>query len=167
MGVLGMFTGGDRDFPFSIRSQKGQAVIELVLVLPILLLLIIGAIEYGRLISAKIVVTNAAREGAYYFSMNSTTNNGTTVNITGAQTAASNETISSGISLSTTVNCCDAGNSCGTTLTYCKIGNNVIVSSQATVHNVYLITLTGKVLGIKGQNNSVTLSSSATMVIQQ
>ena len=167
MGVLGMFTGGDKGFPFSSKYQRGQAVIELVLVLPILLLLIVGAIEYGRLISAKIVITNAAREGAYYFSMNSTINNGTTVNTAGAQTAASNEANSSGMTLSTTVNCCDTSNNCGTSLTNCKIGNNVIVSSQGIVQNVYLITLTGKILGIKGQKNSVTLSSSATMVIQQ
>lgn len=167
MGVCGMLTGGDIGFPFSLKFKKGQAVVELVLILPILLLLIVGAIEYGRLISSKIVITNASREGAYYFSMNSTTNDGSTVNITGAQTAASNETVSSGLSLSTSVNCCDASNNCGTSLTYCKVGNNVIVTSQATVQNVYLITLIGKILGIKGQNNSISLSNSSTMVIQK
>ncbi|MBR0575255.1 pilus assembly protein [Proteiniclasticum sp. BAD-10] len=46
------------------KSERGQAVIEFVLVLPILLMLILGVLEFGWLYSAKIVATSAVREGA-------------------------------------------------------------------------------------------------------
>jgi Flp pilus assembly protein TadG len=44
--------------------QRGQALVELALVTPILLLLLLGALDLGRLFYAQITVTNAAREGA-------------------------------------------------------------------------------------------------------
>ena len=49
-------------------AHRGQSLIELALMLPFLLVLIIGSIEVGRLFFAKAIVTNAAREGAYYLS---------------------------------------------------------------------------------------------------
>ncbi len=49
-------------------SHRGQSLVEMALMLPILLILIITAIEVGRLFFTKTVVTNAAREGAYYLS---------------------------------------------------------------------------------------------------
>ena len=51
-----------------IRQLKAQAIIEFSLLLPILLLLVLGAIDFGRLFYVKIVLTNAAREGANYLS---------------------------------------------------------------------------------------------------
>lgn len=49
-----------------IRNQKGQALVEMALVLPILLMLVFGIIEFGRIFNAYIVVSNASREGARY-----------------------------------------------------------------------------------------------------
>ena len=46
------------------KSEKGQSLIEFALVLPILLLLVLGMLEYGWMLNAKISVTAAAREGA-------------------------------------------------------------------------------------------------------
>ena len=54
----------------SPQRSRGQALIEFALMLPLLLLLIVGAIEFGRLFFTKIVVTNAAREAAYYYATN-------------------------------------------------------------------------------------------------
>jgi len=52
------------------RSKKGhykaQAIVEFMLLLPVLLLLVLGAIDFGRLFYVKMVLTNAAREGANY-----------------------------------------------------------------------------------------------------
>jgi Flp pilus assembly protein TadG len=45
-------------------GPRGQALVELALVTPILLLLLLGAIDLGRVWYAQITVTNAAREGA-------------------------------------------------------------------------------------------------------
>lgn len=46
------------------KSEKGQSLIEFVLILPILLLLILGVLEYGWMLNAKVTVNSAAREGA-------------------------------------------------------------------------------------------------------
>ena len=44
--------------------ERGAAAVEFALVLPVLLLLLVGIIEFGRLYNAQIVITNAAREAA-------------------------------------------------------------------------------------------------------
>ena len=44
--------------------QKAQAIVELAFVLPVLLLVIMGIIEFGRIFMAQQTITNAAREGA-------------------------------------------------------------------------------------------------------
>ena len=49
-------------------STNGQAIMEMVLVLPLLLLLLLATIDFGRLFFTKIVTTNAAREGVSYLS---------------------------------------------------------------------------------------------------
>jgi len=46
------------------RKEDGQAVVEFALVLPILLLVVLGIMEFGWLFYGNIVITSAAREGA-------------------------------------------------------------------------------------------------------
>jgi Flp pilus assembly protein TadG len=46
------------------RNQKGAAAIEFALILPVLVLLILGIIEFSVALYDKAVVTNASREGA-------------------------------------------------------------------------------------------------------
>ena len=47
-----------------LRSERGQSLVELALVLPLLILLLAGMVDFGRAFSNYIVITNAAREGA-------------------------------------------------------------------------------------------------------
>lgn len=47
-----------------VRGQSGAEVIEFALTLPLLLLVVLGIIEFGFLFQEYEVVTNAAREGA-------------------------------------------------------------------------------------------------------
>jgi len=47
-----------------IKNQKGAALVEFGLILPLLILLIFGVIEFGLLLFNQQVITNAAREGA-------------------------------------------------------------------------------------------------------
>ena len=47
-----------------MRSERGAELIEFALTLPLLLLLVLGIIEFGFLFQEYEVVTNAAREGA-------------------------------------------------------------------------------------------------------
>ncbi|MDQ6752148.1 MAG: pilus assembly protein [Actinomycetota bacterium] len=44
-------------------SERGAAAVEFALIVPILLLLLIGIIEFGRVYNAQIELTGAAREG--------------------------------------------------------------------------------------------------------
>ncbi|MCL6477972.1 MAG: pilus assembly protein [Peptococcaceae bacterium] len=46
------------------KNQRGQAMVELALVLPILLILFMGVIEFGRIFHHYLIITNASREGA-------------------------------------------------------------------------------------------------------
>jgi Flp pilus assembly protein TadG len=55
-------------WPRRFSNQKGQAMIELCLLLPLILLLLIGIIEMGRLAYYYIEVSDAARAGAQYAS---------------------------------------------------------------------------------------------------
>lgn len=47
-----------------LQNNRGQALVELALVLPVLLLILAGTIEFGRVLNQYLVVTAAAREGA-------------------------------------------------------------------------------------------------------
>ena len=51
---------------FLHRREHGQALVEFALVLPILLLLLCGIIDFGWLYYNQITLNNAAREGARY-----------------------------------------------------------------------------------------------------
>lgn len=46
------------------KDQRGQSMVELALVLPILLVLLMGAVEFGRIFHSYLIITNASREGA-------------------------------------------------------------------------------------------------------
>ncbi|MCX7923419.1 MAG: pilus assembly protein [Clostridia bacterium] len=45
-------------------GKKGQAVVETALILPIIVLILMGIIDFGLLFNNYIVITNASREGA-------------------------------------------------------------------------------------------------------
>lgn len=64
---------GARAVDVSRETQRGQAILEFILILPLLLLVVAAVWEYGRVFEAQLVATNAAREGARYASTNGTT----------------------------------------------------------------------------------------------
>ena len=47
-----------------LRDNRAQALVEMAFVLTILLLLLAGIIEFGRVFSAQLIVLHASREGA-------------------------------------------------------------------------------------------------------
>lgn len=47
-----------------LRDNRAQALVEMALVLTLLLLLLSGIVEFGRVFSAQLIVSHAAREGA-------------------------------------------------------------------------------------------------------
>ena len=48
----------------TLREERGQSLVEMALVLPLLLLLRVGIVDLGRGFHHAVIVTNAAREGA-------------------------------------------------------------------------------------------------------
>lgn len=46
------------------RKRSGQSLVETALILPLLLLLLTGIIDFGLLFNTYLVVSNASREGA-------------------------------------------------------------------------------------------------------
>jgi uncharacterized protein (UPF0333 family) len=61
LAILEKGVGG---MSFQLRDNRGQALLEFALVLPVLLLLVFGIIEFGLIFFDNLVITQAAREGA-------------------------------------------------------------------------------------------------------
>jgi Flp pilus assembly protein TadG len=147
------FVNGGKLFPIR-RNQNAQALIEFVLILPILLILVVGAIELGRLWSTKIILTNAAREGAYYL-----TTHPSDYDTGGNKTylAAYNEALSSGVTLTTgDVTIADC----------CTIGEAVKVTVQTQVKNLLILGFLSNFTVEKTYEGDFPLSSTVEMMVQ-
>jgi len=141
--------------PNPYRRSRGQSLIEFALVLPMLLVLIISAIEIGRLFFTKIVVTNAAREGAYYYATNPSSVDLGALRIQ-AEQAARAEAQNSGVNVSTVgFNPIGSG-------TFSKIE----VTVSATVEDLLILGFLGNVFSVSGTYQDFTLSSTVEMMVQ-
>jgi Flp pilus assembly protein TadG len=144
-----------------MRNSVGSALVEFALTAPILLLMLIGAAELGRIAYAAIEVSNAARAGVAYGSQ-SLTAAASTSNI---QQAAKNEapnitdltvtttnscvcetvTLSTGATTSTNItDCSGTGSTAGTQCpasTNSTTANNIVqfvqVTTQGTVKTMF------------------------------
>lgn len=70
-----------------LRTEAGQSLIEFAILTPIVLLLLVGAIEIGRLAYLSILVNNAAHAGVQYGAQNLAT----AADVLGMETAALND----------------------------------------------------------------------------
>jgi Flp pilus assembly protein TadG len=70
------------------RSCRGQSLVELALIAPVLIILALGIIDYGRVYFAYVSVTNGARTGADYASTDATA----AADLSGIEAAALAET---------------------------------------------------------------------------
>jgi Flp pilus assembly protein TadG len=48
----------------SIKNQKGQSLVEFAIILPIILLLLMGIVEFGMMLNSYLTIQNVTREGA-------------------------------------------------------------------------------------------------------
>ena len=53
-----------RQLAQTLKPNRGQSIVEFALIIPIFLLLAFGILEGGRVMYSKLLVTEAAREGA-------------------------------------------------------------------------------------------------------
>lgn len=48
----------------TLRDEKGQSLVEFSILLPLLLLLLMGILEFGLILNSYLTINNSAREGA-------------------------------------------------------------------------------------------------------
>lgn len=54
------------------KDESGQSLVEFALVLPVLLLILIGIIDFGKIFSTELVIEGAALDAARYASVGAT-----------------------------------------------------------------------------------------------
>ncbi|MGE5750399.1 MAG: TadE family protein [Gemmatimonas sp.] len=140
------------------RSEHGGAMLELAVVLPVLILIAIGVMDYGRVYFTSIAVANAARAAAEY---------GTAM--TGNQNKTAN------IQSMALLDGAEAGSMTITPVTTCKCGATVVACSGTTcagygVPRVYVAVTATKdvalILKYPGLPATVTISRTATFRLQ-
>jgi Flp pilus assembly protein TadG len=137
----------------------GQSLIELALLLPLIIVLVISAIELGRLFYTHTVITNAAREGAYYLSIHPTDYDSGTGAAPKTLQAAQREASNSGIgNITTTV----------TPLNCCTLGSySVRVTVDTNVNDLLVIGFIGNMFSVTATSyDSFPLSASVEMLVQ-
>ena len=76
---------------FESRAQardQGQSLVEFALALPLLLVILLGAVDLSRAFQTYIVVTNSAREGARYAGTHPTDSSGSVARASAEATAS-------------------------------------------------------------------------------
>ena len=141
------------------RHSRGQSVVEFALIVPVFLLLLLIAIDFGRLFFSFIQISNAAREGASYAASNPTNTMEIQRHIlleTNAQSQVGAGTLSA-----PTVTCKDtagAAIACSSADGGSGAGNTVTV--RATEHFTFFTPLINEFFG-----NNFDMSASSTSVV--
>lgn len=136
--------------------QTGQSIIEMALLLPVMLVLVVMALEFGRVFFTKIVITNAAREAAYYLSVNPSEYNGGSAQnaVLVAQTEASNSGVPN-ISVSITPKSSYGGE------------QSVEITVTTDLQDFHMLNLINNTFAISGtQHEFFSISSTVEMMIQ-
>jgi Flp pilus assembly protein TadG len=134
-----------------LGDGRAQALIETALVFPILITLLIGAVDLSRVARATIAVTNAARAGAQYGGQDGFT----AQDATGIATAASNDSSTLTIITTSSYACvCSNGSSSTCLNTDCSTSHmeeTVTVNTQATVTPAIHLPLLPTTFTVTGQ----------------
>ena len=146
--------------PRLLRCSRGQSLVEFSLILPILMILVFGILDFGLGLRSYISLSNAVREGARYASV------GNPVGIESDCNGMTNDTVYGRICVATG----------GLDLTELDPevsfpqgvapGNSVVVSADYTYH---FVTPIGDLIGFFSGGafpNSIDLSSSANMRLE-
>jgi Flp pilus assembly protein TadG len=48
----------------SLKNQKGQALVEFAIIIPILFMLVMGILQFGMMLNSYLAIENASSEGA-------------------------------------------------------------------------------------------------------
>ena len=119
----------------NLPGRRGQALIELAILTPVLLVVVVGLIDVGRFARVATLVGNAAHAGAQY----GTQSLSTAADRAGMRTAAVTDGQSlSGLSASATNLCiCADGSACSTPQLQCAASTHRILSVQVTASGTF------------------------------
>ena len=131
------------------RTQRGAVAVEMALVLPLLLVLVFGIIDFGRAFNAQVTLTQAAREGARLAALCNSSSPSTCGTVASRTTAAAPNL--SGVAVTTT--------------TTCPVGSTSATDAVVTVK--WTLTFSGPLSGlIPGFPGSQTLTGTGHMPCQ-
>jgi hypothetical protein len=127
------------------RRERGQSLVEVALVLPVLLLLVVIALDFGRIFHANIAITNVAKEGALFGATNPRCDSSSRTGCADPNTVSWHITHEgNGLSdLSWTASCIRSGSTVA--VTSCAVGDWYRVS--ATSRFEFLTPLVGEIVG--------------------
>ena len=122
-------------FPGVLRgNDRGQALVELALTIPLLMLLVLGAVELARAAYAAVEVTNAAEAAVRYGAQNKTTAKDTAGMQLAAQSDAANIAILPFTSTNPSRTCeCSDGTEAGSSCTSFSCGDGTATMETLTV----------------------------------
>jgi Flp pilus assembly protein TadG len=148
------------------RNERGAALVELAVALPLLAVILVGTIDFGRAFRTAMIVTNAARAGALYGS-HSVPNAGDTA---GMQAAATAVLTSNGLTAGTApsaVRTCYCANTAGTfgsavaCNTTCASGQHIVATVTVTATRTFSMSAP-----FPGLPATVTITRGATARVQ-
>jgi Flp pilus assembly protein TadG len=151
-----------------LRRQSGQSLVEVALLLPVVMVLLIGAIEVGRYAYISILVGNAAHAGAIYGAQSLPQSADTP----GIQQAAYNDFQSNGQPVSsltvTSSNSCGCDSGGTVTLAGCTTAVNPTAGTCTAGHWVVIVSVTASgtfssLFNYPGIPSSITVSRTSTM----
>jgi Flp pilus assembly protein TadG len=131
--------------------ERGAAAVEFALVLPILVIILLGIVDFGLEINSQAIVANAAREGARTASLGGTENEAKTT----VKNAVSSLLNVSNTNPTVTVTCRTAADSnCASTFDSSKETGGTV---RVTVSYVYT-WISPAILGLPGQTTVTKIS---------
>lgn len=90
----------------SKKNERGAVAVEMAILLPLLLLILIGIMEFGRVLNVQVSLTQAAREGARYAAVHYQDGG---LNVSGTALAAAPSLDGLGVSVSDNASSCAPG----------------------------------------------------------
>lgn len=117
------------------QKERGAVAVEMAIVLPVLLLILFGIIEFGRVLNVQVSLTEAAREGARNAAIHY---NDSSLDVTGTAQRAAPSLSGLGMTVTSNVGTCSS-----------SPGSNVTVTTRVSLPSLTGF-LDGGLFGVPG-----------------
>jgi Flp pilus assembly protein TadG len=142
--MIGVMGSSGRRSASGRNGERGAALVELAVALPLLALILVGTIDFGRAFRTAMVVTAAARAGALYGSQTAINSGDTPGMISRADEVLAANGLATGAATQAS-RACLCANDTGSTFTGtacstpCGSGTHLVVSVTVTATRVFSI----------------------------